>query len=108
MHCNCENLKCPHGKRPCRNEAGEKKVMYVGAVCDACYERMPAEFRLPRKKLFEVIVGGIEAVYRGTSSAEAADAFEDYMQRSKTGHGRARGESVVLLEDGEITVEYDP
>lgn len=114
MHCNCENLKCPHGKRPCRNEAGEKKVMYVGAVCNDCYKNMPPEYRLPTRrevghigtKVFEVVVGNIGTVFAGSDGARAADVFEDYMKRSKSGRGRAAGEDVVLVEDGEITVEY--
>jgi hypothetical protein len=106
MYCNCENLRCPHKDKPCQSEAGDKKVMYVGRVCDACYERMPLEYRLPQKKRLEVVVGNIGSVYRGSDPVEAADTFEDYMKQSKSGRGRAAGEDVVLFEDGEITVEH--
>jgi hypothetical protein len=106
MRCNCENGRCPHGEKACPNEAGDKKVMYVGRVCDACYGRMSPEYRLPQKKRFEVVVGNIGSVYTGSNPVEAADTFEDYMKQSKSGRGRAAGEDVVLFEDGEITIEH--
>ena len=118
MRCNCENLKCPHGEKACRNEAGKKKVMYVGAVCDDCYKNMPPKYRLPEHRVpngphirkisreYEVVVGNIGSVFAGSDPKKAVDVFKDYMKQSKEGYGRAAGEDVVLFEDGEIIVEY--
>lgn len=55
MRCNCENSHCSHGLKPCPNEAGDKKVMYVGRVCDECYEQMPEEFRLGAEPVSKVL-----------------------------------------------------
>jgi len=44
--CNCENSSCQHQAGGCKTPAGAHKVQYVGAVCDACFEQMPAEYRL--------------------------------------------------------------
>lgn len=51
--CNCENVKCPHGEEPCTNEAGKHKAEYVGAICDACAERMPKKYLKENTKLKE-------------------------------------------------------
>lgn len=45
--CNCENLACDHGPKPCKNKAGEAKVMYIGKVCDECAGKMPKKYVLP-------------------------------------------------------------
>src|SRR5271166_1662690 len=42
--CNCEMSKCNHGKHGCENKAGDKKMLYVGAVCDKCAEKCPKEY----------------------------------------------------------------
>jgi hypothetical protein len=50
--CNCEQKECEgrriHGAGACPNQADPtKRVMYVGALCSDCYERMPRQYRLP-------------------------------------------------------------
>lgn len=40
------------------------------------------------------------------SEEEARAAFEEYVDQSKSGYGRAAGEDVYLLQDGEIVDEY--
>jgi hypothetical protein len=42
--CNCENSKCPHGEKACHNKAGNRKAMYVGALCNECADRMPEKY----------------------------------------------------------------
>lgn len=42
--CNCERMDCKHGREACKNKAGDKKVMYIGAVCDECAENTPKKY----------------------------------------------------------------
>jgi len=51
---------------------------------------------------WEVIVSNVGCVYKGKDSDEASAIFEEYVAQSKTGLGRAGGESVALIEDGFI------
>ena len=57
---------------------------------------------------YEVIVGNIGSVYRGSDNAEALSVFEEYSSQSRQGYGRASGEPVTLMADGEPKEEYDP
>lgn len=45
MQCNCENLHCPvcQGKG-CKEQAGARRAMYVGAMCDGCAQHMPRQY----------------------------------------------------------------
>lgn len=56
---------------------------------------------------YEVIVGNIGTVYSGTDAQQANDAYEIYAAKSQWDVGRAAGESVTLLVNGEIRKEYD-
>jgi hypothetical protein len=42
--CNCEMSQCKHGDKGCENKAGDKKMLYVGAVCDECAKKRPDEY----------------------------------------------------------------
>jgi hypothetical protein len=46
--CNCEQAKCEkegkHVAGECKNKAGDKKAMYIGAICDECAKTMPKEY----------------------------------------------------------------
>lgn len=53
--CNCENANCPHGGgdpsgakwKPCPNQGEPQyRVMYIGAVCKECYDRMDPQYQL--------------------------------------------------------------
>ena len=55
---------------------------------------------------FEVIVGNVGSVYRGTDGAEARKTYDEYVAWSQTDRGRAGGEDVTLFRDGEILREY--
>lgn len=47
--CNCENNACEHEPAGCGMPPGEDtRVMYVGRVCQGCYDKMPEQFRLVR------------------------------------------------------------
>jgi len=56
--------------------------------------------------MFEVIVGNIGAVYRGTNGFDATVAYNRYVGVSKRGEGRAAGESVIMMRGGEIVREH--
>jgi hypothetical protein len=55
---------------------------------------------------FEVIVGNIGTVYSGGSRSEAMKKWTTYQLQSKAGYGRAGGEDVTLMADGEPIKEY--
>lgn len=56
--------------------------------------------------MYEVIVGNIGTVYSGGSSIEANQIFLEYRKDSREGIGRAAGEDVTVMCDGEIKYEY--
>jgi|SoimicmetaTmtLMB_FD_contig_31_10760223_length_454_multi_2_in_0_out_0_1 hypothetical protein len=56
--------------------------------------------------IFEVIVGNIGLVYSGNNNMRAESKFSEYVKLAKADRGRAAGESVVLLHNGEIKREY--
>ncbi len=51
-------------------------------------------------------VGNIGCVYRGHNGFEARKAFNIYRSQSKKGYGRAAGEDVGMLRDGEPHDSY--
>lgn len=55
---------------------------------------------------YQVIVGNIGTVYDGDDPVAAMNNFETYKHRSDENLGRAAGETVTLMEDGEIKVEH--
>jgi hypothetical protein len=57
--------------------------------------------------MYEVIVGNIGRVFKGSHYPDAIQTFKDYKQQSKENLGRAAGEPVTLLEDGEPINEYE-
>lgn len=56
---------------------------------------------------FQVIVNNLGTVYDGASSVDANKIYKAYIQASKEPHGRASGESVIMLKDDEIMREYE-
>jgi hypothetical protein len=55
---------------------------------------------------YEVIVGNIGKVYDGDSLPEAQLHVVAYIDQSKSERGRAGGESVTLMKDGDILTEF--
>lgn len=58
-------------------------------------------------KTYSVIVGNIGTVYNGAQRPEAYRQFRRY-QEAGGEYGRAAGETVTLMVDGEIRKEYRP
>lgn len=56
---------------------------------------------------YEVIVGNIGIVYSGTDRSDAFHSYNSYVELSVDEVGRAAGESVTLMEDGEPIKEHE-
>lgn len=57
---------------------------------------------------YQVIVGNIGIVHEGINPIEARGVYGDYKRQSQSNYGRAAGETVTILKDGEPCVEYTP
>jgi hypothetical protein len=106
-------------KAPSKTTAGQiglVKAAAQAAGMEMMYEELkpeakgPAAYSNPRgyRKMgsYEVIVGNIGIVYSGNSKASAEANFNHYVRQSKSGSGRASGESVTLMCEGEILREH--
>lgn len=56
---------------------------------------------------YEVIVGNVGKVCQTMDKTEAEDKFGYYVTASVNNEGRAGGENVTLMHDGEIIREHD-
>jgi hypothetical protein len=55
---------------------------------------------------YEVIVGNIGTVYDGSNKKEAVRTYNIYVRQSKANYGRASGEDVYLMLNGDIDREH--
>ena len=55
---------------------------------------------------YEVVVGNIGRVYNGDVEARALIIYDTYVSQSRRRQGRAAGESVVIIADGDIIKEH--
>ena len=55
---------------------------------------------------YQVVVGNVGTVYDGDDRQESRMKFTGYRSMSKGDYGRASGESVYLMDDGEIVLEF--
>lgn len=58
--------------------------------------------------MYLVIVGNIGTVYEGDNYTLARETFQEYVNMSVSGHGRAANESVTLFANGEVFCEHAP
>ena len=58
------------------------------------------------KNYYEVIVGNIGTVYSGPNGFTANHTYSSYVKSSKSSVGRASGEDVTLIKNGDIQKEY--
>ena len=56
---------------------------------------------------YQVVVGNIGTVYEGTDKDKAQANYDEYERQSMTGYGRAAGEPVCLMRDGDVIVELE-
>jgi hypothetical protein len=91
--------KKPSGRKPARPKAKAHRKR----TAKVSRKRNPT--RLPLHD-YEVVVGNIGTVYSGRNGFEANKKYSTYMKQSKDGYGRAGGEDVTLLKDGEISKEH--
>jgi len=57
---------------------------------------------------YEVFVENVGSVYSGRSERLARQTFDEYVEQSRAGTGRAADEAVVAFKDGRIWLEDDP
>lgn len=57
-------------------------------------------------KKYQVYVGNIGMVYDGSDEAIAESKFQEYKKQSESNYGRAGGEDVTMMKNGEIFKEY--
>lgn len=55
---------------------------------------------------YELIVGNIGRVFESNNLKDCMKKFRHYVTQSKSGVGRAGGESIILLREGEPIEEY--
>jgi len=55
---------------------------------------------------YQVIVGNIGTVFDGDDLKNAKSTFKVYVEQSKSEFGRASGEDVCMMSDGEIVKEH--
>ena len=55
---------------------------------------------------YRVMVGNIGEVFQCNNPVEARKVYGEYKRLSESGYGQAAGESVVLMRDDEIDIEY--
>ena len=51
-------------------------------------------------------VGNLGQVFEGPNEIKAREAFKEYKGQSESDYGRAAGESVTLMRDGEPIQEH--
>ena len=56
--------------------------------------------------LWEVVVGNIGTVHRTRNETKARADFATYVTQSSAGYGRAAGETVTLMRDGDPVAEH--
>jgi len=56
--------------------------------------------------IYEVIVGNIGSIYCGTNGWKALQLFNRYKKLSRMQYGRAAGENVAVMKDGDVYYEY--
>lgn len=56
---------------------------------------------------FEVVVGNVGTIYSGENACAAHGTYRDAMILSASKQGRASGESITLLQDGEVVKKYE-
>lgn len=63
---------------------------------------------MAKRHTHEIIVGNVGTVHSGKKQDEAYKAFQEYVEISKQGQGRAGNEPVTWMRDGEPYLEYEP
>jgi hypothetical protein len=58
--------------------------------------------------VWSVVVGNVGTVYAGQDSTEAISVYVEMREQAINGYGKAAGEPVTLMADGEPKQEYNP
>jgi hypothetical protein len=104
--------ECASSEESVKADPTDKDWFVVGMDCnyeDDCMHcahcNKQIECAYPADK-WEVIVGNVGTVYSGSDESEARAKFASYVETSKSGVGRAGGESVTLMKDSDIAEEF--
>lgn len=76
------------------------------ALKAAGLQHAPVDLPAAAPRLYEVVVGNVGTVYSGPDAQDALSTFNVYVEQSKADQGRAGGEDVTLMRDGEPVREY--
>lgn len=60
------------------------------------------------KNNYQVYVGNIGKTYEGSNKNDALKDYNSWVQLSRIDHGKASGEGVVFMVNGDIVKEYNP
>jgi hypothetical protein len=118
MKCNCESSVCFHrGVSTCARQANpEKRLLYVGAVCDACYDACPREYRKPPGQSNHAVSGLRPAPITGSVGEGEGDGWvgwttcdESYSYEPTIAFGRyllfiGRGTTWGAMDDKSVCV----
>lgn len=94
--------ECSHGECECSEYKQDECAVCAGEW----HFYVNVDVQVSDEPTYQVIVGNIGAVYSGTSLDDATKAYAEYVGQSRLGYGRASGESVTLMADGEIRQEH--
>jgi hypothetical protein len=72
---------------------------------ESARERIDRQFEM-KSGTWDVYVGNIGNVYSGPNELKARAIFKEYMEQSSSKGGRAAGEDVTLMMDGEPVSDY--
>lgn len=90
---------------PTTFSVGDEKFTFEGKFAKGAAAAIAhADVVLARR--YEVIVGNVGRVYDGNDKEVAMHVYQEYVEISKAGVGRAGGEPVTLTLDGEIIHEH--
>jgi hypothetical protein len=96
----------PKTRPPC-GHADCARCPAMAATCARYQPPRPKARDKKRKHRYEVIVGNIGTVVSTHDLEDARSTFNVYVEQSKSGRGRAAGEPVTLMKDGEMMKEFE-
>lgn len=90
-------------------ELGDKVEAHA-KWCDGELDKLSGRPKKPTKPkpFYEVIVQNIGKVHEGSTLRGANAVYDNYVDQSRRGYGRAANEGVILFKDSNILKEYTP
>lgn len=110
------HIELPSSWNPRRTRYAVRRIFKDGTIGPVLPKRRTAAAlreehqsnRDPNNRNFTVVVTNLGTLLSTPNEPLAYKTFKEYVKISKSGRGRAGGESVVLFDkDGEIIMEYE-